>query len=540
MANYLTEDISISKGNFFRLFISYTLSFFFTIVAATIFILKIIGSYGLPIWIGTIAYIGTAIGGILVGILVSKKFPQWISWIIAIIYGITLNFGSILIGSTSFEIKLILIFVACLVPGTIMSVSSVYVGKLTKIEERGRVVGSLNVIGGLILLMLVLSTVYLDLSYQFIVLGCGYAITGVLNLIYTRDISIEIKESGNEIKEDIRKKDFIFYCLILFLVCIFWGVVMVYVCWGSIYSTVLQFSSAFFGVINFLVGTEFPLFLLSIESIVFSFFLGLIADKFGRKNIWLIAITSSIIAIFLYGVSQDMLSLAMGCFFLGITLPSILIGMVTFIADSTAPNRIWINFGCFFGLGWGLGLALGIQVGTFMIFYDFLFASFVLAFITACAYLMIVYTHETLPPKKERQWFSKLRQLYVINEGGINLFNYSFSPQKTDPLLVSGGISGLCTIVQELTMSESKLKVITQEKAIIILNHGSFVTSALIVSEDLKVLHRKLEIFTNEFEKFFGALFKSWVGDTSIFTPGQVIAERLFEIEKFEKIKNQK
>ncbi len=539
MVNYFTEDISISKGSFFRLFISYTTSFFLTIVAATIFILKIIATYGLPIWSGTVAYIGTAIGGIIVGILVSRKVPPWFSWILAIIYGSILPFGSIFISSCSFEIRLTLIFIACLIPGSIMTISSVYVGKLTKIEERGRVVGILNVIGGFILLFLVLSIVYLDLSFQFIILGLGYAITGFLNLIYTRDIPIEIKQSESEIKEDIRKKDFLFYCLILFLICLFWGTVMVYVCWGSIYPTILLFSEAFFGVTTFLVGTEFPVFLIAIICILISFFIGLIADKFGRKNIWLIAITSSIIAIFLYGLSQDILSLSIGSVFLGITLPAILIGMVNFIADSTTPNRIWINFGLFFGLGWGLGLASGIALGIFMIPYDFLFASFILAFITSSTYLVILYTRETLPPKKERQWFSKLQQLYVINEAGINLFNYPFIPQKKDALLVSGGISGLCSLVQELTMSKSELKVIKQENATILLNHGGFVTSALIVTEDLKVLHRKLDAFTQEFEKFFREFFKNWIGDTTIFTPGKVIVERIFEVEKFKQMQNQ-
>lgn len=77
MVNYFTEDISISKGSFFQLFISYTLSFFLTIAAATIYILKVIATNGLPIWSGTVAYIGTAIGGIAIGILVSKKVPPF-------------------------------------------------------------------------------------------------------------------------------------------------------------------------------------------------------------------------------------------------------------------------------------------------------------------------------------------------------------------------------------------------------------------------------------------------------------------------------
>lgn len=84
-----------------------------------------------------------------------------------------------------------------------------------------------------------------------------------------------------------------------------------------------------------------------------------------------------------------------------------------------------------------------------------------------------------------------------------------------------------------LITSRTKLKIIKQEKVNFLLEYGNYVTSVIIASKDLKILHEKLKFFTNEVETFFKDFLIKWDGNIEHFRPTEVVIERIFELKKF-------
>ncbi|MFX0137454.1 MAG: hypothetical protein ACFFDN_27690 [Candidatus Hodarchaeota archaeon] len=139
-----------------------------------------------------------------------------------------------------------------------------------------------------------------------------------------------------------------------------------------------------------------------------------------------------------------------------------------------------------------------------------------------------------IPPNAELEWHQKIIALLVIHaEKGLNLFDYSFGPAMEESELIAGGLIGISTIIQEMTKSATKLKIIKQEKANIILEHGKYVVIALISKEDLQILRKKLNSLISKFELLFSEQFQDWTGDVSIFRPTKALIEEIFETSKF-------
>ena len=108
------------------------------------------------------------------------------------------------------------------------------------------------------------------------------------------------------------------------------------------------------------------------------------------------------------------------------------------------------------------------------------------------------------------KWQQKLQHLFVIMSGGICIYDYNFILQELDQDLVTGALTGVIQVIQEVTKKDSNLKVIQQENAVILLEYGKKFTFALLANEDLLVLRNKLEFFAKEFETFFEALLPNY------------------------------
>ncbi|MFX1452727.1 MAG: hypothetical protein ACFFCM_17955 [Promethearchaeota archaeon] len=135
-----------------------------------------------------------------------------------------------------------------------------------------------------------------------------------------------------------------------------------------------------------------------------------------------------------------------------------------------------------------------------------------------------------LPSLKELEWREKVRHLYLINEGGASLYDQSFVTEETlQSDLIAGSISGISSLIQELTKSKERVETIKQKDLKILLKYGKYVTAALIAEEDLEILHSKLKILINEFETLFQYILPKWKGDLEVFSPVKVMVERIFK-----------
>ena len=139
---------------------------------------------------------------------------------------------------------------------------------------------------------------------------------------------------------------------------------------------------------------------------------------------------------------------------------------------------------------------------------------------------------------KEKQWANFLRNIFVFNKNGVCLYNYSFEHKKAieehpdesnfDEDLISGALSGVITIISEITHSKRQLRQIQKEEATLLFTYGKYHIVALIVSMDLPVLFKKIDEFSREFEQKFTKELKNFHGNISEFEKARFLIIKYF------------
>lgn len=144
---------------------------------------------------------------------------------------------------------------------------------------------------------------------------------------------------------------------------------------------------------------------------------------------------------------------------------------------------------------------------------------------------------------KERRWAEYLNYLYVFNtESGVCLYSYNFSEEKTEDVekianieigmdddLISGALSGILTIVSEITKSKKQLRKIVKEGKYVYFSHGKNHVVSLISSMDLPILLKKLDKFSKEFEEKFDENINDFGVNMSVFKDGEFLVEKYFK-----------
>jgi hypothetical protein len=130
---------------------------------------------------------------------------------------------------------------------------------------------------------------------------------------------------------------------------------------------------------------------------------------------------------------------------------------------------------------------------------------------------------ELLSPK-ESDWSKSAKSLYIFNRNSVCLFTHKFtSDNKTKNVdlpsedLVTGGLSGILSLVTEITNEKKNLRVIDKESTKIYFSYGKYVITALISEKYLPVLFKKLDLFTKAFEDEFEQDLEDFKGETRKF-----------------------
>lgn len=144
---------------------------------------------------------------------------------------------------------------------------------------------------------------------------------------------------------------------------------------------------------------------------------------------------------------------------------------------------------------------------------------------------------------KEREWAKTIKNLFVVSKSGVCLYNHRFESKKTindesktpeyDEDLISGALSGIITIISEITQSKQKLRKIDKEGNYLLFSYGKFHTAALITSMDLPVLFKKLDDFSREFEHEFSKELKSFQGNVRNFLQTKLLVKKYFKQKYF-------
>jgi hypothetical protein len=132
---------------------------------------------------------------------------------------------------------------------------------------------------------------------------------------------------------------------------------------------------------------------------------------------------------------------------------------------------------------------------------------------------------------RQRNWQKSLKNLFVLTKDGLNIYEYSFGIEIQDPSLISAMISALTSFVREATGSKKALRTVDQEDKKVILNHGNYITLALMAEKDLPIIHARVKKFTEAFENQFGLKIKQWTGETTIFKEADILVNKYFPID---------
>ncbi len=143
---------------------------------------------------------------------------------------------------------------------------------------------------------------------------------------------------------------------------------------------------------------------------------------------------------------------------------------------------------------------------------------------------------------KEKKWANSLKNIFVFNKSGVCLFNYSFESKELlqenvdetefDEDLISGALSGIITIISEITHSKRQLRQIQKEEAELLFTYGKYHIVALIASMDLPVLFKKIDEFSREFEHKFTKELKNFQGNVQHFETTRFLIIKYFS-QKF-------
>ncbi|MFX1371905.1 MAG: hypothetical protein ACFFCE_08600 [Promethearchaeota archaeon] len=142
---------------------------------------------------------------------------------------------------------------------------------------------------------------------------------------------------------------------------------------------------------------------------------------------------------------------------------------------------------------------------------------------------------------KEKDWAKSLKNLFVLTNSGVCLYNYDFILKRQaygeeeeekecefDEDLVSGALSGVITIISEITRSSKHIKKIDKEGNHLYFAFGKYHIVVLITSMDLPILKKKLDAFSRTFEQNFSEDVKNFRGNVEVFSPTRYMIDRYF------------
>jgi len=332
----------------------------------------------------------------------------------------------------------------------------------------------------------------------------------------------------------------------------------------SRYSVGLAFLSGLLGgllndSLSYFEGYKINILTFSITSFFYILAAGWFFDNLGRKNTLVIGIL--IVSFFyitfgsfyetppdvhVFGIPKE---IHISLHYAFAILPLIL-ALITIAGDFSTErgnlkyrgsvNGIFISL-MFFGIGLGYLLYKMISV-LYNKFEDMqvwvpnlpnLLNSFVLVIV-----LVWMMAGKDILVSKEKDWAKSLKTLFVLSNSGVCLYNHDFvikdQPQEDDGEcrfdedLISGALTGIITILSEITRSSKHIKKIDKEGNHLYFAFGKYHIAALITTTDLPILYKKLEAFSRAFEQNFSEEVKNFKGNVQVFSSTRYMIDRYF------------
>ena len=323
-----------------------------------------------------------------------------------------------------------------------------------------------------------------------------------------------------------------------------------------------RYSSSFI-VLSFILGNllagygfEVDFFIFALASFLYLIAAGCFLDNVGRKtsivlgivvlSFFLISSGSFKNRLFIFGMSRKILL----SIHYGFSILPLLLAIFTISGDFSTErgnlkyrgriNGLFISlmlFGAIFGYIFNLFITdLYLRFPTLNNFIPNL-PDYLNAFILVMLFAWMMAMKEFLV-SKEKKWANSLKNIFVFNKSGVCLFNHSFEAKDSvkenaedadfDEDLISGALSGVITIISEITHTKRQLRQIQKEEATLIFTYGKYHIVALIASMDLPVLFKKIDEFSREFEQKFTKELKNFQGNIQRFEQARFLIIKYF------------
>ncbi|TFF89104.1 MAG: MFS transporter [Promethearchaeota archaeon] len=429
-----------------------------------------------------------------------------------------------------------------------------WVGSNIQITRKGLVTGAFLGLGwGLVSLTAYIS--FIDIFLNMFFLGIINIITGIISFIYVQRGKFDFKWVQKvKIPRNYNiKKNGMIYWISSLIFGLFLGVIVFLLGTHQMFtpqmfeSLYLQNLDFYFDLaISFNMGPStgglinFDFIVVGAMNLLLSPIFGKLMDKFGRKKIFMLTnfFIPIILIFFAFWVNFPILIISVILY--SAVTASYLVIEATVWSDLAQDKMARFN-----GFGWssvGLGGALGFLVGlsfTIPAFFPYidLLVIFAIIFICIISLVPFISMKDSLPPAEEMDWSSKIIGVYIINNSGIVMVEFPFAEEKIDANLFSGGISGITNILQEMVASEEKLRVIDHEDKKLLFEYSEGFFSVLLAREDLKILRSKLKTLTNEIDKVYHEIIRSWSGNVEVLKPIETMIKNQFVEEPIGKKK---
>ncbi|MFW9919765.1 MAG: hypothetical protein ACFFED_09215 [Candidatus Thorarchaeota archaeon] len=129
----------------------------------------------------------------------------------------------------------------------------------------------------------------------------------------------------------------------------------------------------------------------------------------------------------------------------------------------------------------------------------------------------------------ELDWEKQIVGVYLIQYGGLLVFHYEFEETSgIDQFLTAAGISGVQSLFQEITRTESGLNMVSIGELELIFAHGGSNTAVLIAKQPYQIFLDKLKDFVTRFEVLLGPIMGRFSGPMDAFAPAVELAESIF------------
>jgi len=299
---------------------------------------------------------------------------------------------------------------------------------------------------------------------------------------------------------------------------------------------------------------EFPLFI--IVSSLYGIAAGCAFDNFGRKISIVLGILVVSFFLISFGSFEELDTIfwmprkIFLSFHYSFSIGPLLLAIFTISGDFSTERgnlkfrgRINGNFLLLFFLGTIFGFILSKwlmalpNVDVFIPNFPNLLNSFILVIL-----LVWMMGMKEFLVSKEKKWADTLNNLLVFSKTGICLYEHNFEKKgKTegkegtiqfDRDLVSGVLSGVITIISEITHSKKQLRKIDKQGIFLLFGYGKYHIVALIATMELPVLFKKIDEFSRDFEHKFSKDLKTFKGNVNCFVPTKYLIKKYFS-QKF-------